>query len=361
MPTFQLYPAISVIIAMYNAERYIADCLDSLLAQTFTNFEVIVVDDCSTDSSCAIVESYAPKFGGRLTLTHTETNSGQGSFPRNRGLMLSRGEYVYFVDNDDLITKTALEEMYTLAQEYDADVVYFDGHYDADNALKEIKPTNYKLAVSAPTLEPEALPERIRRISQGRYTLPTWDKLVRRRLLVENKISFPNCRPSEDDIWTFGLVFYAKNFLRVPNKVYIRRKSEGSIMRAGKTPLQTINFWLSPILLGLKHLDELMRRHEFFQQNPQYRYAVLDMFVQWKFNAIFRASQYATPHEIYAALKQEYGDRLGEYDVLIPALATALNTQQKIFFADRQKFQQFAAQAQARIAQLEAELKQLQT
>ena len=150
-----------------------------------------------------------------------------------------------------------------------------------------------------------------------------------------------------------------ENFLCVPNKVYIRRKSEGSIMRAGKTPLQTINFWLSPILLGLKHLDELMRRHEFFQQNPQYRYAVLDMFVQWKFNAIFRASQYVTPTDIYAALKQECVDRLGEYDVLIPALATALNTQYRINVSNRQKYQQFAAQAQARIAQLEAEIARL--
>ena len=95
--------------------------------------------------------------------------------------------------------------------------------------------------------------------------------------------------------------------------------------------------------------------------NPQYRYAVLDMFVQWKFNDIFRASQYVTPADIYAAIKREYGDRFGEHDVLIPALATALNTQQKINDSNQQKFNQFAAQAQARIAQLEAELKRLQT
>ncbi len=61
-------PAISIIIPMYNAEKYIGECLDSILAQTFTDYEVIVVDDCSTDNSCAIVESYMSKFdtgGGR--------------------------------------------------------------------------------------------------------------------------------------------------------------------------------------------------------------------------------------------------------------------------------------------------------
>ena len=64
-------PAISVIIPMYNAEKYISECLDSILAQTFTDYEVIVVDDCSTDNSCSIVESYMPKFtrggGGQIT------------------------------------------------------------------------------------------------------------------------------------------------------------------------------------------------------------------------------------------------------------------------------------------------------
>ena len=357
-PAFNI-PVISVIIAMYNAERYIGDALNSLLAQTFQNFEVIIVDDCSTDSSCAVVESFVERFNGRLTLTHMEENSGQGSLPRNRGLMFSRGEYVFFMDNDDLLTKTALEEMYTLARKFDADVVYLDGHYDADDDLKEIKPADYPMAVSTPTLEPEDLPERIKRIGQGRYTLPPWDKFVRRKLLVENKISFPHCRMSEDDIWTFGLIFYAKNFLCVPNKVYIRRFSEESIMRDKKTPLQVVNVWLSPILLGLKHLDELMRRHEFFKANPQYRYAVLDMFVQWKFNAIFRASQYVMPADIYAALKREYGDKFGEHDVLIPALATALNTQYRINVSNRQKYQQLAAQAQARIAELDAEIARL--
>ena len=77
-------PAVSVIIPMYNAEKYIGECLESLLLQTFQDFEVIVVDDCSTDNSFSIVESYIPKFDGRLKLTKTEKNSGGGGYvPRN--------------------------------------------------------------------------------------------------------------------------------------------------------------------------------------------------------------------------------------------------------------------------------------
>ena len=84
-------PAVSVIIPMYNAENYIGECLDSLLGQTFQNFELIVVDDCSTDSSCEIVESYIPKFDGRLKLYHTEKNTGSGLIARNIGLDYASG------------------------------------------------------------------------------------------------------------------------------------------------------------------------------------------------------------------------------------------------------------------------------
>ena len=121
-PAFK-YPAISVIIPLYNAERYIGETLDSLLAQTFQDFELIVVDDCSTDSSCAVVENYAERFGGRLKLTRTIKNTGSGTEPRNLGLTLSRGEYVYFMDNDDAVTPTALDELYALAKKFDADAL----------------------------------------------------------------------------------------------------------------------------------------------------------------------------------------------------------------------------------------------
>ena len=131
-------PAVSVIIPMYNAEKFIGECLESILAQTFQDFEVIVVDDCSTDSSVKIIEQYIPSFGGRLKLSRMDKNSGSGAMPRNKGMELSHGEYVFFMDDDDLLTKTALEEMYTLAKDFDADVVYTEKHYSKTNSSLEI-------------------------------------------------------------------------------------------------------------------------------------------------------------------------------------------------------------------------------
>lgn len=118
-------PAVSIIIPMYNTEQYIRDCLDSILAQTFQDFEVIVVDDCSTDNSVLIVESYLPKFNqgvNRLKLIRSEKNSNTPGMPRNVGIRFSRGEYILFVDSDDAITPTALEELYPIAKKFDADV-----------------------------------------------------------------------------------------------------------------------------------------------------------------------------------------------------------------------------------------------
>ena len=98
-------PKISIIMAMYNVEKYLEDCLESLLAQTFQDYEIIIVDDCSTDNSCAVAESYMKIFNKKaqekLRLIRSEKNSGSGGMPRNIGISFARGKYIYFVDSDD--------------------------------------------------------------------------------------------------------------------------------------------------------------------------------------------------------------------------------------------------------------------
>ena len=353
------YPAVSVIIPLYNAERYIAECLDSILAQTFQNFEVIVVDDCSTDSSCAIVESYVEKFGGRLTLAHMKENSGNGGLPRNKGLTISRGEYVFFMDADDLFTKTALEELYMLAKDYGADYIYIESHYEADDDLKNMhmRQRHTGDCVDKPTFESEDLTERLKYLLSYRYGVTPWIKFIERNLLLENELFFPHLKNGEDDIWTYSSIFYAKKLLRVPNAVYIQRLSLNSNVRAKKTPSQLINFWMNPLLLGLKSLDKMISRHDFFKKNPPYRYAVLNRFVNAVFYNILTRTPSIPPFDYYETIKNDFGTQLGEQDVLVAALCTLVTTLQRTSMANVQQFQKFAAKAQARIAQLEAELK----
>ena len=326
------YPAISVIIPMYNVEKYVGECLDSLLAQSFQNFELIIVDDGSTDSSCEVVESYMPKFNRRLNLFKMEENTGYPGELRNFGLSHAHGEYIYFMDSDDALTKTALEEMFLLAKDYDADVVYCERYYMSEGVgedfVKNIRVADSRVQsppyVNKPIFEPEDLSTRVQKIIKTRYWTGPVSKFVRHDLLDKHKIIFPSFKPSEDDIWTYGLVFFAKKFLRVPNMIYIRRMREDSIMGAVKTPQQTMNFWLAPILLGIKKLDELMSQHEFFQENPSYRYSVLEFFLKIKLHMSLKDLKEIDAYEVYSAIKTEFGQKLGKYDILIPILWATL-------------------------------------
>ena len=194
-------PAISVVIPMYNAEKYVGECLDSLLAQTFQDFEVIVVNDCSTDNSVAVVESYAEKFGGRLKIARTKKNSGCGGIPRNIGMTLSRGEYISFLDADDTITPTAFEELYSVAKKFDADVVACEKYYPVPEKRwydsefrKTIKPVGARKNsfVTEPTLLTNNFFERVQGLSQTDFLWSLWSKLIRRDFIFENDFIFAN-------------------------------------------------------------------------------------------------------------------------------------------------------------------------
>lgn len=110
---------ISVIVPMYNRENTIKKCLDSIVKQTYSNFELIIIDDGSTDSSFNICEQYAKK-DSRIKLIHQE-NRGVSS-ARNLGLDLSEGEYIAFIDSDDFIANDYLEYLYQLIQKYNSDI-----------------------------------------------------------------------------------------------------------------------------------------------------------------------------------------------------------------------------------------------
>ena len=209
-------PKVSVIIPLYNAEKYIAECLESVLAQTLKNFEVVVVDDCSTDGGVKIVRRYEKIFGGRLKLAHMKKNSGAGA-SRNKGLKLSRGEYIFFVDADDLIIPTALEELYTSAKNFSADVVSCEKIFETDEEVSTVKIINMNdELVSEPEFETENLSERVRSILNLKFAVETVLKFCRRDFLIENEIFFPHIKPSEDGIWTYNLIFLQRDFCACP-------------------------------------------------------------------------------------------------------------------------------------------------
>lgn len=127
---------LSIIVPVYKVEKYIRRCLDSIINQTFTDFELILVDDGSPDTSGEICEGYAKK-DERIRVIHQENKGLSGA--RNTGVEVSKGEYIGFVDSDDWIELEMYEKLITAAEKYGADIVkcgldYTDGNcHDRDN------------------------------------------------------------------------------------------------------------------------------------------------------------------------------------------------------------------------------------
>ena len=128
---------ISIIIPVYKVEKYLARCLDSLLAQTFTDFEAILINDCSPDNSGAICDEYAKK-DSRIKVIHREKNGG-ASAARNLGLEVSQGEYIAFVDSDDYVVPEYLETLLKVIVDTQADIVQCGYQEVIDGKIKEGK------------------------------------------------------------------------------------------------------------------------------------------------------------------------------------------------------------------------------
>lgn len=352
-------PGVSVVIPMYNAEKYIAECLESILAQSFKNYELIVVDDCSTDNSPAIVDSFIPKFGGRLTHFRLQKNSGGAGIPRNTGVTLARGEYIRFIDSDDRITENALEEDFTLAKKYDADVVYHTRFYDlsADGTESTLAAIPKYQPGDDVVLDNDLL-TRVRELSRNKYYHAPWRSFSRRDFLIANELYFPDIRPYEDIVWNYALLIYSERFLRVPSAIYFYRDNEDSMLRKEKTAAQNAKFYLNPIILGMKSLDTFISRNKFFETKPQLYYALLENYFSGRFRSLFRDSSELSSSDLYAILKDEFGDGLGKYDILIPALCTALAHQQKVAAIKMEQFKEYAAQAEQRIIELTEKIRQ---
>lgn len=139
---------VSIIVPNYNSEKFIKETLDSVLAQTYQNWEMFVVDDCSTDGSVEIIRSYAEK-DARIRLVLREKNSGVANV-RNAGIQLANGEYIALLDSDDVWTADKLARQVSLLQETGADLAYCSYDFIDENStplnktFKVPEKTNFK-------------------------------------------------------------------------------------------------------------------------------------------------------------------------------------------------------------------------
>ncbi len=185
---------ISVIVPVFNVEKYLRTSVDSILTQTYQDFELLLINDGSTDSSPQICEAYAVT-DKRVKVVH-QKNAGFGE-ARNTGLKHATGDYVYFMDSDDWADKDLLERNYSIARESKADTVIF-GHkklYSSSRVENIIDMT-----------PPGSGPADIVSLLDRGFGFAVWEQLMRRDLIVRNNLVFPPYK-READI-AFLLEFY---------------------------------------------------------------------------------------------------------------------------------------------------------
>ncbi|MBR6888218.1 MAG: glycosyltransferase [Selenomonadaceae bacterium] len=314
-------PAISVIVPMYNAEKYIGECLSSLANQTFQDFEIIVSDDCSTDNSCAVVQKFLGVFGDRLKLGKLSRNSGYPGLPRNFALEVARGKYVYFLDSDDLLIDTALEKLYNAAENFNADVVHAESCFTFPDGAKKIDatPKSFQTGefVTEPTLETFDFGQRVTDFTRKRYVWWACNKLIRRKFLAENKITFPAIKTFEDFIFTLECLVAAKNYVRVPFVGYCYRVRGDSLSHK----IADGSVFMEILIKVVKSLNDFMNGKKFFADNPQYKYMLIDFFIQKRleiFSKSFLRGNYPIG-EIYRFLYEEIFSRNPQDNVALTA------------------------------------------
>ena len=349
-------PAVSIIIPMYNAEKYVGELLESILAQTFKDFEVIVVDDCSTDNSCAVVERYFSKFKGKLQLLCSEKNSGAPGIPNNKGLNFSRGEYIYFLEADDIITPTALEELYPIAKKFDADVVHCESFYhfsDSKNNFK-IRPSRLSKPIDAPTWLTEDLEERIQNLYAIRFYYPVWLKLIRRDFITENGLQMIDAQ-ANDANYTMALVLSAERYLFVPKTVNFYRMISDSLSHIKEDVPKTFHKWLNTLTKGFSYLDKFLGGRADFINNPDLKHAALDIWVRECCAYLLEFYTKIPPFRVDEIIRRELAE-VEDKTALTAFLFSRMNVFNVNFIDRNLKISQLENQIQ----QLKSQLKSLQ-
>jgi len=226
--------AISVIVPVYRVEKYLPACIDSILNQTFTDFELILVDDGSPDRCPEICDETA-KRDARVRVIH-QVNAGL-SAARNAGIEAAHGAWLSFVDSDDYIAPHFCEKLYQTAQRTNADCVMCSVQ-NVDESGKLIDSALMRVADEVKTGR-----EVLRKIGRDDVTpyLTAWNKLYRRKLF--NTLRYPAGRQNED-VFVFAELFcQVQRAACVAEPLYFYRKRMGSIMNSAVTLRNLDEMW----------------------------------------------------------------------------------------------------------------------
>ena len=237
-------PKISIIIPVYNVEKYLRECLNSVVNQTMRDIEIICVNDGSTDGSLDILKEYAKKDDRIIVINQT---NGFVESARNNGLKIAKGEYIQFVDSDDYLELNACETAYKYALQYDADVVVW-GYKNFPEQVGNVKNKRYTLKHKGIKVFHEGL-------RSGRHLCRNmiWNKLYRHKII--KGCYFPEwIRGGGDEHFNFQVDKKINTLMQIPEQLYNYRLNLNSIVTTGT--------WLKKVVNAFHRSVDLIEHNE---------------------------------------------------------------------------------------------------
>lgn len=216
---------ISVIVPVYNVEKYIDKCMRSLISQTYSNLEIILIDDGSADKSGEICDNYVQK-DGRIKVIHKK--NGGVSSARNIGIQNATGEYITFVDPDDWLEPDMYEQMMS---KFSAGVdAVFCGYWENPEEETGLTPILHSPTKQGVVDNEGALYECLTAMGEGYFTA-VWNKLFRAEIIKKSEIIFENYAIAEDELWLTKILPKCENVCLLNTPFYHWRQSPDSALR----------------------------------------------------------------------------------------------------------------------------------
>ncbi len=229
-------PIASVIMPVYNAEKYLHKCLDSLKEQTLKNIEIICVDDGSSDESLNILKQYANTDKRFVILK--QQNSGAAA-ARNNGIAIAKGEYLIFLDSDDYFSTELLEKSLTQAQNFNADIVIFKA-LAFNTSSNKTRCLNDRISdylqFYNKTFSVKDMPDDI----FNSFLIAPWNKLYSKKFIEQNNLYFQNLKRSNDLFFTTSALAKAERIILLDEVLTYYRTATKTNLQAGnaKTPFE---------------------------------------------------------------------------------------------------------------------------
>lgn len=267
---------VSVIVPMYNARKYIVDCVNGLLRQSLDSVEVIIVNDCSSDDSMKLCKKH---FGNneRVQLIDQPRNMGPGA-ARNAGIAVARGEYIAFADSDDAVRPDAYKAMYDAAKETDADVIHVTGALiqtvdDAPDNLGMLTDDKlYRVTLDEGdrpdklTILSDNVEDRLKEWHLHHIHWSIWNKLYRRSFIEDNNLRFGDTKMAEDQVFCLGCLLKARKYAKLPGEWYLYRIGGASLTR-GQKQVKTLINALTTQMKITKLIDDTVKGVPYLESN----------------------------------------------------------------------------------------------